>query len=1388
MSTLSPLVIDLGANNTGVLMPHFYSEKGLSDALREGLVLHIPDDKLLFAQESRRAKRHQKRGALRRKMAKRLFRLIVANSFHFDVQAQPSPVREALHHAFNNRGFTFLDEGLDPDAVDQPSAAAFLRTHFETFLPSEDNPVSEQLLLLSANLVKVNAIRTTEPFLWNKDEEKRIIADAASDTATRKAISKGLRAVKEYIASIVNSEINGHKPRAQYLENIARDLAGSTLLKPVWSATGLNAMDAARLIGNISNLQLRVLRKYFNDIQMAGMGDGLWKPERMAEFFRRYILTWHAKTPEEKARKSAMLAATAQYGSDIVTLWRSTDPILSIPPMEDMNNRHPTRCATLLLDEGMIQQRIPAWREMISPLMDAVFEQNFSDAIEPARRLQALLDRSKEHDNWHLRSLAFRDPEKPLNKADADSLDRLQQTFGADRVQALISFARDYYREREAADHGDWSEAWPGRVLRICGKNCPRKAKVMHLQMGILLRRTFSEADVDTMRGLFAPGVKVHGSATIHGTAEKVAEAQKTCGAAFKETLVSGRDPELNKLLTLAVLAYDRIASVFGVPATATDRFGKPFVLAQIYNLLERDPHGSSSTCQACSQDNARRSLPFENEAAHARRLPADAGRPFDGMLARLLERQAYEIAKVKITQLEKHAANGPVFMPIILEQNNFEFALGLLSIRKNQIQAAKLKAKDKQKDLETGAENTLALWQEKDLRIRSDSGSCCPYTGQALSATGQIDHIIPRSLSRDWGGTVYNAEANLIFCSTRGNTDKDNSLYDLTRLHAKYLKEQFGTDDRAAITAEIRTKLPSLIADEQAISGFHGLPAEDRKIIRHALFVEDLRGDVLTALQQQKKARVNGTQKWFAKQLSKNIRDLAATKLPGLPIETRTYLVKAEDVHTRRQILAAAQERFRKSQPQSAYSHVVDAGMAWATWLAMAPRAQEMIDIPENSLDQPDWLAALLPGGISILSLASKNRADKTAPQSRSLFKDGIFGNRFLHFVVHKDGAAAFGFHPDNSLPITRNADDAYALLQSFLRWESKPVVGDVAAWRDQARKSKRAYILAVDRTSALDFLHQAAKGPLSPEDSRRADLLDLLSYTIQKKKVRDSITKDSDRNRMTLCARDEVLEEKAFYIKVDAKKSWGVSGKLIHPAFTGWKAIIEDKMLAPFWGNSLPADFDWDAFYARHFPRDLAPAAHRKVRKVYSLPVPADPSGGFRIRRTAADGSPIWQTVASNGSAYDGFAVRAGKPDWNKAQFSPHLKRSPRIHALTARHQPEAGPTPCRMDEWLLVEWNEPHADLLGVEISPGTADRLYVRIRMTGQEFSRVFGQSDPLAMPPDWKWITWPLIIKEPRSHLFFEQIGDTFSFWYIADGAPKELLDAYAAAWAAKHPS
>ena len=108
--------------------------------------------------------------------------------------------------------------------------------------------------------------------------------------------------------------------------------------------------------------------------------------------------------------------------------------------------------------------------------------------------------------------------------------------------------------------------------------------------------------------------------------------------------------------------------------------------------------------------------------------------------------------------------------------------------------------------------------------------------------------------------------------------------------------------------------------------------------------------------------------------------------------------------------------------------------------------------------------------------------------------------------------------------------------------------------------------------------------------------------------------------------------------------------------------------------------------------------------------------------------------------------------------------------------------------MDDWVQIDWNDTKANLLSVEIAPGTKTRLYARIEMAGHAFETAFGQPDCLAMPTSWKCENWPLLIKKPRptAKLCFEQLGAIVRFSYEMEGAPAELRTAYANAYAAKY--
>src|SRR5699024_4359255 len=130
-----------------------------------------------------------------------------------------------------------------------------------------------------------------------------------------------------------------------------------------------------------------------------------------------------------------------------------------------------------------------------------------------------------------------------------------------------------------------------------------------------------------------------------------------------------------------AMQVADFIAQQLNHSQDVAKRYRNVFSLAQLYTIIETDRHGFSKVSLAAHNETAWRMemLPTVDggEAARCTRLPADSTRPFDGVLRRTLERQAYEIARVKAEQLKQLAKpSDTVLVPIVAEENRFEFSM----------------------------------------------------------------------------------------------------------------------------------------------------------------------------------------------------------------------------------------------------------------------------------------------------------------------------------------------------------------------------------------------------------------------------------------------------------------------------------------------------------------------------------------------------------------------------------------------------------------------------------------------------------------------------------------------------------------------------------------
>ena len=374
-------------------------------------------------------------------------------------------------------------------------------------------------------------------------------------------------------------------------------------------------------------------------------------------------------------------------------------------------------------------------------------------------------------------------------------------------------------------------------------------------------------------------------------------------------------------------------------PATAV------YLLAQINDIAFKERNGNANTCAVCSTDNAQRMqmIPSENiEESHtkAQRLPAIKTRLIDGAVMRMARIAAVAIIKDKWPNIEKELnANKKVHVPIIIEANRFEFEPSKEELVKSQrVTPRKGKAL-------TRADGQI-LFQDKDTRIKKAGQCICPYTGKALTNTGEIDHIIPRQ--SEWG--TLNDEANLIWASRIGNHHKINSHLSLRDLHNEYKNAQFGDKDDDRIQQWIIDQIGNGEGENFTFGpyrSFINLSPEHQKAFRHALFLpasHSLRRKVIEAIDNRNRTLVNGTQRYFAEVLANNLYKAAKKKCKqnllsfdyfesstdagssnvNVPSVRKYFEGKKDDNGNYRH--PELQRHIKGNTSQSSYSHLIDA------------------------------------------------------------------------------------------------------------------------------------------------------------------------------------------------------------------------------------------------------------------------------------------------------------------------------------------------------------------------------------------------------------------------------------------------------------------------------
>lgn len=1428
---VSPIAIDMGAKYSGLFLAHY----GDLDTLKNephrkiGAVLNV-DQNFTWSQEARTARRHQTRGYKRRKMAKRLFWLIWVEGYGL-----PKPGDQLgreltiwLSGLLNRRGFTYLTDEVDEEILKM--ADPRLISHLSGGLFSADTGVLDQMLELPANPEALNRLVDQEFTGLGKKDRKKFVKerlaeidetdpDLVADTQEQfQQICDGILALKKSLK-------DGHRPRSDYFENIQADLkARSAELKKVLSTGGLSVAGLANTIANISNLQLRVLRKYFNDPTMKS-GD-TWQPDKLRQLVRKWLRGWHTKadTPESENRREAL--ATLKNSSDILQFFREFDPQKTIPPYEDQNNRRPPRCQNVFLDTLKLDKEFPGWDQLAEKFLSLKENQNGELPIESdielpnslanrvrrrkrkakqervARQLQRLLERNKLVDPFHVRDVARTcnqagvDPRKkglksvlenPTNRetewleAERD----LGREMGSALAKELLALACRFFQETDAARKGLWYTEMPGSILRECGDKPRQKKNQAHLLVNHILGTNFQgveQADFTRFRKNWR-GLKVHGNTRLGGFAKKIETVRKSLGNGFKHEydllssllrkqpkLKAGEidkdQKEIKSIIEKLDLAVDALGDYLEHTPAQRERYRNPFSLAQLHNILEGDVQGFTKTCQACTVENNWRGEMMEVKlsrsirgvrqepegklVARAVRLSANSGRPFDGQLARLMDRLAYETARLKARQISKLGdvgKNTQLRIPIIIESNDFQFEEGLADIKNNKTK------KDNAKKKGDRFYDRLA---SKSERIRAASQNICPYSGKAIGDRGEVDHIIPRSFSRKLSGTVFNSEANLIYCSATGNQQKGNRWFSLHDLSPKYLKKVYGTDNAAEIQGIIASTLEELEKEGRRRLIYPALTLNQQRDLRHALFcAEDkIRFQAMDLLNTGYKARVNGTQAFFVKELQRKLtgelKKVGVTQVPVFEVAK----VSGEDTQKCRDEIVKKYpvlEKNREAQPLG--SHVVDAFAAF--WQqAMLPEGTYLYsaeDPAAEEFDQYKNMAFYLPAGFVNQEVLARPKFRKDKIWEKSIFKDTIYGERFLPVIVDK-GRVFVGFSRKkikkaiNAVEIPGPAGEYfYETLRPLLRYKKTEPAPEWA----EAKEKANTYF-TVERQAAVALLHRAAKEKLPEEERELARLLGQLYYTIVKAEVAGQIHKPDGKFN----SEKDIMKPENFRVKFEfkppGKLGKKIDGHVLLPAREKWQEIMGYLKSWGVWKDSkmkfgdIPRA-DWERMLKEVFDHweNRQDRKHFAVRKVFSLPMVANPSGGFRVKRKAGDfsGQSVYQLVAVEGFASQGFAKEGNQVDFKREVALETLKKSPHLSPkgeLVESEQPGSVPT-AMYDDWRSVEVPAEYQSqgVQAVWMAPGSKDRQDIICQMSKEYFDReilgVNGSSSIFSLP-------------------------------------------------------
>jgi CRISPR system subtype II-B RNA-guided endonuclease Cas9/Csx12 len=1391
----SVVAIDMGGKHTGSIS---FTAKGIpsSEEINASIIEMTENGKgINYTVKDRTSVRHHKRAVDRFKKARKLIYSLLECATKRTLQLDE---KNAISSLMKRRGYTRLESELDLSPLDEVSPDFFASAYPNLFTDSES-----LITQFKKNCCDLNS--ATKYFNALKDN----LLDAYLENAgknEKKRYENALKTMKEAANLIIQQEKFGHKHRKIYLKNIRSDIEKDSRLKDLRTLFN-GGENLFRCIGNISNLQLRALRWYFNDISMKNTVKP-FDENRFKDIWIRAYQFFHYPSREEGLNISTLIKKIRESKNIIETLC-SVDPVLTIPPYEDQNNRHPPIDQTLLLSPKLLDESFSnkwlrwahAFADDYPLLTDALdniisttdrksrFDKSQSnhysfEKVKYAYVLQRLLDLTKAtRVISNIRGWS-KDPDSS-RWANVDEL--IRNKVGEQDRDLFLKFTQSYYKECELSKKGLWSIV-NKPLLEMSGIHPKMKSAILDLLVASVLGIN-SDFNFEKFKKIWVTPFK--GKSSVRSLCRSIEEKRKSYGNAFNhkykaalyllkkngEKSLNKEQKELVNIASVTKEVSDYLGKELLLNKLSLDsmKFENPYSLSQLYNIMETDIHGFSSNCISVIKENDWRMQFSEDGSAICCRLPTESVRPFDGSLGKILERQAYEIAKRKAIELKSipDIKNSIINLGILVESNEFEFSASIAQIKKT---AASRKIKKRTDEF---LKEQLKNWQNKDARIKGASRNICPYTGVHLENNiCEIDHIIPRSLTKAQMGAIFNSEANLIYVSQDGNQIKKEREYTINNLHPAYLQQVFGTSNHDDIRNEI-IQVVSELENSNPRLIFDLMTQHEQDCCRHALFLPGTSAyfTVISAMAKQYSTRVNGTQSWFIRSIISKLKN----ELSQWQIETNNVLNfdawkidSGKDVHVVRNNLGDKYSLFKKKEQQSITSHAIDALCVYAA--ACDNKSISNFILPKNidiTISEPEFLEKIVPTQYDIIQINRKSFSQKTAPESRQLYKDTIYGEAFVPIMKMGD-EVRIGFDwGKNCIKVIKDAEKFLCLLSPF--------------FKTKETSGTKLQTYHIDNQKAFDlFFYASSSKDISNLVKDQLECLKSLYYTTS------HLDKTSifDVNKKTFLTREKILDKKRFDIKISKPSVKGIqfdlTNQIFLPAKNEWSNLAEK--FSDVLGSNNEDGLEILNGRMNLSQKEASSLQHKKAKRVSSLPIIDAPSGGVRIRRRNLDKTPIYQTVAANTPSTvlsKGFLLERkngiAKVDWKKPIT---------MDSYIGKNLTFSDGTPISSNDFVTMDEKRiiyrDHETI--IMMSPGTEGRRNIFVEQNFEKFnecvSNIYGSYldiDSEITLDDPKVFSTKLgidIAGIPRGTIKISSIGKTIKYYYTVVSSNTAMNKAY----------